>query len=424
MKIAIIGLGYVGAVTGSALCDMGHHVTLVDRDEHKVAMLNNAQSPIAEPGLKELIVKGVSADQLVATTSVKQAGLDCDLVLISVGTPTDHASGAPDLNAVRRVSEDLAAAISERTTPLRVAVSSTVPPGTTETLVRPILEANGSNSGKYYLCFIPEFLREGTAIDDFRYPTRFVVGASSTEEAAQFGPLRDDIQHKHHYVDTAVAEMLKTTENCWHATKVTFANEVGRVAEAYNVDAQQVMDLLLKDNKQNVSATYMRPGFAYGGSCLPKDLRSMVRLGQITGVSTPMLSGIAASNRDHVDSALTQILAIGKPRIGILGLAFKADTDDLRESPAVDLIELLVGKGFSVTVHDYEAHRHPMFGANLNEWNRHAHLADRMIESADELMANSDVVVLTQFNRRYLEVLKSLPSDAAFIDLAGLTTRP
>jgi GDP-mannose 6-dehydrogenase len=291
-------------------------------------------------------------------------------------------------------------------------------------LVRPILEANGSNSGKYFLCFIPEFLREGTAIDDFRYPTRFVVGASSTEEAAQFGPLRSDIEDKHHYVDTSVAEMLKTTENCWHATKVTFANEVGRVAEAYNVDAQQVMDLLLKDNKQNVSATYMRPGFAYGGSCLPKDLRSMVRLGQITGVSTPMLSGIAASNRDHVDSALAQILSVGKPRVGILGLAFKADTDDLRESPAVDLIELLVGKGFSVTVHDYEAHKHPMFGANLNEWNRHAHLADRMIESTDDLIANSDVVVLTQFNRRYLEVLKSLPSDVVFIDLAGLTTRP
>ena len=402
MKIAIIGLGYVGAVTGSALCDMGHHVTLVDRDEHKVTMLNNAESPIAEPGLKELIVKGVAAGQLVATTSVKQAGLDCDLIIISVGTPTDHASGAPDLNAVRRVSEDLASAISERTTPLRVAVSSTVPPGTTETLVRPILDSNGLNVGKYFLCFIPEFLREGTAIDDFRYPTRFVVGAASAEDAAEFGALRTDIADKHHYVDTAVAEMLKTTENCWHATKVTFANEVGRVAQAYNVDAQHVMDLLLKDNKQNVSATYMRPGFAYGGSCLPKDLRSMVRLGQITGVATPMLSGIAASNREHVDSALNQILALGKPRIGILGLAFKADTDDLRESPAVDLIELLVGKGFTVKVHDYEAHRHPMFGANLNEWNRHAHLADRMIESPTELMTDSDVVVLTQFNRRYL----------------------
>ena len=424
MKIAIIGLGYVGAVTGSALCDLGHHVTLVDRDENKVNMLNASQSPIAEPGLKELIVKGVAAGQLVATTSVKQAGLDCDLVLISVGTPTDHASGAPDLTAVRRVSEDLSATISERTTPLLVAVSSTVPPGTTEQLVRPILEADGANSDKYALCFVPEFLREGTAIDDFLYPTRFVVGARTPEEAAKFAPLRGDIPDKHHYVDTAVAEMLKTTENCWHATKVTFANEVGRVAQAYNVDAQQVMDLLLKDNKQNVSATYMRPGFAYGGSCLPKDLRSMVRLGQITGVSTPMLSGIAASNRDHVDSALEQIVAIAKPRIGILGLAFKADTDDLRESPAVDLIELLVGKGFTVNVHDYEAHRHPMFGANLNEWNRHAHLADRMIESVDELIANSDVIVLTQFNRRYLDTVAKLPADMPFIDLAGLTTRP
>ena len=424
MKIAIIGLGYVGAVTGSALCDMGHHVTLVDKDESKVAMLNRAESPIAEPGLKDLITKGVQSKQLVATTSVVQAGLDCDLVLISVGTPTDHASGAPDLNAVRRVSEDLAAAIGQRSTPLLVAVSSTVPPGTTENLVRPILDANGSNAGKFYLCFIPEFLREGTAIDDFRYPTRFVVGAASLDEAAQFGPLRSDITDKHHYVETAVAEMLKTTENCWHATKVTFANEVGRIASAYNVDAQQVMDLLLKDTKQNVSTTYMRPGFAYGGSCLPKDLRSMVRLGQITGVSTPMLAGIAASNRDHVDSALQEIVAIGKPRIGILGLAFKADTDDLRESPAVDLIELLVGKGFSVKVHDYETQRHPMFGANLNEWNRHTHLADRMVESVEGLIANSDVLVLTQFNRRYLETLGNLPPELHFIDLAGLTTRP
>jgi GDP-mannose 6-dehydrogenase len=184
------------------------------------------------------------------------------------------------------------------------------------------------------------------------------------------------------------------------------------------------MDLLLADNKQNVSAAYMRPGFAYGGSCLPKDLRSVVRLAHTKGISAPMLSGIAASNREHIESAVDAITSLGQPRVGILGLAFKSGTDDLRESPAIDLIEALVGQGFSVAIHDYDALRHPVFGTNQAEWNRHAHLEGRMVDTAEDLIAGSDVVVLAQFNRRYLELLERAPDNVAVIDLSGLTRTP
>lgn len=421
LKIAIIGLGYVGTVTGSTLVTLGHDVQLVDKDLNKVEILNSGISPIAEPGLAESVRSGVDSGRLRATVDVSEAANWADFVIVSVGTPTDPDTGEVDLSAVLAVSRSIAETLPTRAGSLLVAISSTVPPGTTEERIRPILAAAAPEPEKFSLAFIPEFLREASAISDFLEPTRFVIGARDQAEAAKFKVLRPDLGDRTYLVDTGVAEMLKTTENCWHATKVTFANEVGRICASLDVDARQVMDILLRDTKQNVSAAYMRPGFAYGGSCLPKDLRSMVRLGQAGGVSTPMLAGVGPSNRQHVDSAVNAIQRLGLPKIGVLGLAFKADTDDMRESPAVDLVEALLGRGFDVRIHDFHVNRTQLFGSNLAVWSRHAHLAARMVESVDELIANSDVVVLAQHNRVYAKRLDEGNDDVIVIDLVGLT---
>ena len=420
MKIVIVGLGYVGAVTGSTLAQMGHAVTLVDKDVNKVELLNQGKSPIAEPGLPQLINEMRTTGVLEATTDLKSAVQPADLVIISVGTPTDKATGKADLSAVKIVVQQIAQACADRTNRISIAVSSTVPPGTTQNVVRPILNENGLDNSAFNLAFIPEFLREGTAIDDFRYPTRYVIGAKEGEDTATFQAMRPDLTECTYITSTGVAEMLKTVENSWHAAKVTFANEISRTSEILGINAHEVMELLIRDNKQNVSATYMRPGFAYGGSCLPKDLRSLVSLATSNGVQVPMLAAMATSNAAHVASAAERIAEFGLPRIGILGLAFKAHTDDLRESPAVDLIEHLVGKGFEVKIHDFEVNRHQLFGANLQEWNRHAHLADRLVTSPEELISQSDVVVLTQHNRGYREIIESLPAEKKFLDVSGV----
>jgi len=421
MKILIIGLGYVGAVTGSALADMGHEVTVADIDEAKVGIFNDGHSPIPEPGLDDLIRKGVAAGRLNATTKVAEAAKAADVAIISVGTPTDESTGDPDLTAVERVAVELSEVLDGRESPLLVAVASTVPPGTTEGLVRPILETTGGDSEKFHLCFLPEFLREGTSIEDFRNPTRFVVGARTPEEAEPFRQIRADIPERHYVAATEVAELQKSAENCWHATKVTFANELGRIAEANGIDANLVMDLLLADTKQNVSAAYMRPGFAFGGSCLPKDLRSIVRLADKSGVEAPMLAGIAESNSEHVSAAVRKILALGKPRVGVLGLAFKAGTDDLRESPAVALVYELAEAGLEIGIHDYDVSKSPIFGKNLREWDRNEELRNQMTESVEDLVSRSDVLVVTQYNRRYLEALADVPNSVEVIDLTGMT---
>lgn len=420
MKIVIVGLGYVGAVTGSTLAEMGHHVTLVDKDTNKVDILNSGLSPIAEPGLTELISTMRGTGNLSATTNIAEAVSPADVVIISVGTPTDKATGKADLSAVKIVSRQIAEASRNRTKKIAVAVSSTVPPGTTQDIVRPILNEAGLPDNAFNLAFIPEFLREGTAIDDFRNPTRYVIGVRDGEDTSSFRAMRPDLTECTYVTSTGVAEMLKTVENSWHAAKVTFANEIARTSDALGINSHEVMELLIRDTKQNVSATYMRPGFAFGGSCLPKDLRSLVNLATSNGVNIPMLAAMTTSNSAHVDAAAQRIANFGQRKVGILGLAFKANTDDLRESPAVELIERLVGKGFEVEIHDYEVNRHQLFGTNLQEWNRHAHLADRLVESPEALINSSDVVVLTQHNRAYRGLIESMPVSKKFLDVSGV----
>jgi GDP-mannose 6-dehydrogenase len=418
--VTIIGAGYVGAVTGACLADMGHIVTVVDKDVNKVTKLKLGQSPISEPFLEDLLSKMTGSGKLSATAELHEAVIDSDLVLVSVGTPTNRVDGSADLTAINRVFTELKEILEARTRKLAIAITSTVPPGTTNKVARKILESSDKVQGAFTLAFIPEFLREGTAIDDFRNPSRFIVGVDNVEDASDFTALRPDLKDRTHVVGIPEAEMLKTVENAWHATKIVFANEIGRASESLGIKGKDVMNLLMLDTKQNISKTYMRPGFAFGGSCLPKDVRSLVRLTEIQAVASPLLSSLIPSNKAQVDYALERISTTGAKKIGILGLAFKADTDDIRESPGLDLIQKLLGAGYELQVHDFEALRHDLYGANLATVENHEHIRKLMIEDANEVISANDVIVLTQHNRKYIPLLTSLLPEKILIDLPGL----
>jgi len=420
LKVTIIGAGYVGAVTGACLADMGHIVTVVDKDVNKVTKLKLGQSPISEPFLEDLLSKMTGSGKLSATAELHEAVIDSDLVLVSVGTPTNRVDGSADLTAINRVFTELKEILEARTRKLAIAITSTVPPGTTNKVARKILESSDKVQGAFTLAFIPEFLREGTAIDDFRNPSRFIVGVDNVEDASDFTALRPDLKDRTHVVGIPEAEMLKTVENAWHATKIVFANEIGRASESLGIKGKDVMNLLMLDTKQNISKTYMRPGFAFGGSCLPKDVRSLVRLTEIQAVASPLLSSLIPSNKAQVDYALERISTTGAKKIGILGLAFKADTDDIRESPGLDLIQKLLGAGYELQVHDFEALRHDLYGANLATVENHEHIRKLMIEDANEVISANDVIVLTQHNRKYIPLLTSLLPEKILIDLPGL----
>jgi GDP-mannose 6-dehydrogenase len=358
--------------------------------------------------------------KLSATTDLHSAVIDSDLVLVSVGTPTNRVDGSADLSAIKRVFTELREILEVRTRKLGIAITSTVPPGTTNNVARKILETVTGGQAKFTLAFIPEFLREGTAIDDFRNPSRFIVGVDNLAESAEFKALRPDLGDKTYVVGIPEAEMLKTVENAWHATKIVFANEIGRTSESLGIKGKEVMNLLMLDTKQNISKTYLRPGFAFGGSCLPKDVRSLVRLTEVQAVVSPLLSSLIPSNKAQLDYALDRIAATGFKKIGILGLAFKADTDDIRESPGLDLIQRLIGEGYDLRVHDFEALRHDLYGANLATVETHAHIKKLMVEDINEVISSSDLIVLTQHNKKYLSLLNGLAAEKLLIDLPGL----
>jgi len=420
LKVTIIGAGYVGAVTGACLADMGHMVTVVDKDINKVSKLQLGKSPIAEPFLEDLLKAKTSSGMLTATADLHAAARDADLVLVSVGTPTNRVDGSADLTAVTRVFTELKEIIETRTEGLAIAITSTVPPGTTNKVARRILENGSEVQNKFTLAFIPEFLREGTAIEDFRNPSRFIVGVDNPQEAEVFLALRPDLTDRTYVVGIPEAEMLKTVENAWHATKIVFANEIGRTSESLGINGKDVMNLLMLDSKQNISKTYLRPGFAFGGSCLPKDVRSLVRLTEVQAVSSPLLSSLIASNKAQIEYALEKISNSGFKKIGVLGLAFKADTDDIRESPGLELIQRLLGAGYELQVHDFEALRHDLYGANLATVEGHSHIRKLMVQNVEDVLTGNEIIVLTQHNKKYLPSLLNLAKDKVLIDLPGL----
>ncbi|MGI8990497.1 MAG: UDP-glucose dehydrogenase family protein [Bryobacteraceae bacterium] len=358
-NIAVLGLGYVGCVTAACLAKLGHHVVGVDRDAFKVDQVREGRAPFYEPGLEEIVRETSGAGFLTASTSLQEGLTQSDIALICVGTPSE-ANGNLGLGQLRRVCEEIAAHLATRSTRLIVVVRSTVFPGTCEDVVAPAL----GQGSKYAVVSNPEFLREGVAMLDFLEPSLLVVGGDDPEAVQRVGKLYAKLRVEPCLVTLRTAEMIKYACNCFHAVKIGFANEIGTVCSKLGIPAKEVMETLCRDVKLNASAAYLTPGFAFGGSCLPKDLRALnYRAGRLD-VKLPLLESVLPSNDQHLRRAVQATLDLPASRIGIFGLAFKENTDDLRESPIVTFIEQLLGKGRELRVFDPHIQLDQIYGTN------------------------------------------------------------
>ena len=416
MKVSIFGLGYVGTVSAACMAQDGHEVIGVDVNPAKVQMLGEGKSSIIEPQLDALLQAGVEAGRITATTDVAQAVAASDISLISVGTPPAD-DGGPNLEYVKSVCRELGRAVRAKGRAHTVVLRSTVPPGTLKTCCELMQEAGTA----VHTAFNPEFLREGSAVRDYVEPPYTIIGTEDDVAEKAVRELYAKVDAPIIRVEPAVAELIKYTANAWHATKIVFANEIGRVANAFEVDGRQVMELITQDTKLNVSKAYMRPGFAYGGSCLPKDLASIVYHAQTRRVAVPLLSAVAQSNQQLVQAALEAALATGKRRVGVLGLAFKADTDDLRESPAVSLIKQLLGEGRQLKIYDAAVNEANLLGANLSYIQQNLpHFSELLVSDVSEAVGSAELVMVTYNSPAFAEALMDASPGKLVLDLAGI----
>jgi GDP-mannose 6-dehydrogenase len=421
VKIAVFGLGYVGVVSAACLARDGHEVAGIDPNPAKTSLINQGRTPIIEPGLDELIRVAVAEGRLSAGEEVQAAVEQAAMMLICVGTP-GHGNGSLDLSYVRRVCEQIGAALRDIPAFKVVVIRSTMLPGSMSSVVIPALEeASGKRAGTDFgVCINPEFLREGSAIYDYDNPPKTVIGATDERAAAPLRELYGHLDAPLLVVDLQTAEMIKYADNSWHALKITFANEMGRLCKAMGVDSRRLMDVFCQDRKLNISTTYLRPGFAFGGSCLPKDVRAVTYQGRALDVDTPVLSAILASNRVQIDHALSMIYASGKRKIGLMGLSFKEGTDDLRESPIVTLAERLIGKGFELRIFDRNVKLASLVGANKDYILNHIpHIGRLLVEDAAALFEQSEVVVLATAEKDFGDLARRHGGDRLLIDLVG-----
>ena len=396
MKLSVFGLGYVGCVSAACFAKEGHEVVGVDVNASKVEIINAGRSPIVEAGVGELIGEMVKEGRLRATTDTAEAVAATDASLVCVGTPS-NPNGSLDLTYIKRVCQGIGAALEAKRGRHTVVIRSTMLPGTIEETVVPTLEVySGKKAGRDFgVCINPEFLREGTSLKDFYAPPFTLVGADEEETAAVVRGLYRSVDAPLLVVGVKAAEMVKYACNCFHAVKVAFANEVGNICKGLGIDSHEVMSVFCQDTKLNLSPYYLKPGFAFGGSCLPKDLRAVVYKAKDLDVDVPLLSSVLPSNRRQVERAVEMVLRTGKRRIGVLGFSFKAGTDDLRESPLVALIETLIGKGMQLALYDRDVSLARLFGANKEYIEREIpHISQLMRGSVEEVLNDSDVIVI------------------------------
>jgi GDP-mannose 6-dehydrogenase len=423
MKVAVFGLGYVGTVTAAGLASRGHEVVGVDVDALKVEAIRDGRSPVVEPGIDEQIADAVASGRLRATSEAREAVEHADLSLICVGTPS-AANGSTDLSYISRAVGDVRTAMETATPPdsgfHSVVVRSTVPPGTGADVVAPVFDPVDLPPGwDVGTGMCPEFLREGSGVADFFDPPFVVVGARDERTRDGLGELFAFLGQDIHQVTVEAAEALKYACNAFHATKVSFANEVARVFRFHGVDAREVMQIFCEDRKLNISPTYLRPGFAFGGSCLPKDLRSLQYMARMSGVDVPLLAGTGLTNELVVRDAVERIIATQHRRVCILGLSFKMDTDDLRESPNVELAERLIGKGFDVRIFDPIVNPDRLVGSNKRQVEaKLPHLNRLLACSPQEALASADVAVVSSADPDLLEALVAASPDVV-LDLHG-----
>ena len=400
----------------------GHEVVGVDVNADKVAAVNAGRSPIVEPGLDDLLARGVAEGRIRATVDTADAVQSSEVSLLCVGTPS-RKNGSLDLAYLERVSEQIGAALRDKASYHVVVVRSTVLPGTTHDVVIPALErASGKKYGDGFGVSVnPEFLREGTALKDFRKPPLTLVGHNHAADASGTIALYQAIDAPLVSTSIRVAEMIKYTSNTWHALKVCFANEIGTLCKRLDIDSHDVMDVFCRDEKLNLSPYYLKPGFAFGGSCLPKDVRALQYRAKEVDVDLPVISSILPSNRLQIQHAFDQVMDTGKQRIGLLGFSFKAGTDDLRESPIVILAEALLGKGRSLCIYDRNVSLARLVGANKEYIDRQIpHLSSLLCDTIDEVIDRSDVIVVGNQSPEFAEALTRTRADQIVIDLVRL----
>ena len=425
MKISIFGIGYVGCVSAACFARAGHDVIGVDVNPTKVEIINSGASPIVEPGIGDVIRDVVKEGKLSATTDTAHAVKSTDISLICVGTPS-KPNGSLDLGHVRRVCEQIGAALAEKTERHTIVIRSTMLPGSIESVAQPAIESTSAKkAGKDFgLGVNPEFLREGTSLKDFYAPPFTLIGTDDEQTAEIVSGLYHGIDAPVFTTSMKTAEMVKYVCNCFHALKVSFANEIGNICKALELDSHEVMNVFCADTKLNLSSYYLKPAFAFGGSCLPKDLRAVTYKAKELDVEVPLLTAISITNRLQIERALDMVLRTGKKRIGILGFSFKAGTDDLRESPMVTLIETLIGKGLELVIYDRDVSLARLFGSN-REYIEHEipHIAKLMRGTIDEVLNASDTIVIGNKSEEFRQIESRLRPDQTVIDLVRLFDR-
>ncbi|KDF00410.1 GDP-mannose dehydrogenase [Mycolicibacterium aromaticivorans JS19b1 = JCM 16368] len=425
MKIAVFGLGYVGAVSAACLASDGHQVIGVDPNQTKVDLINAGQTPIIEADVGEMIGAEVNGGRLRATTETDEAVVSSDISLICVGTPS-QLNGNLDLTYVRRVCEQIGEALRDEDRYHVVAARSTMLPGSMRGVVIPTLEAaSGKTAGvDFGVCNNPEFLREGTAVWDYHHPPKTVIGETDAKAGELLATLYENLDSPMIRTGVEVAEMVKYADNNWHAIKVAFANEIGAISKAIGIDGRQVMEIFCQDTKLNLSPYYLKPGFAFGGSCLPKDVRALTYKARELDLDVPLLNSVLPSNRRQVERAIAMITSKGKRKVGVLGFAFKAGTDDLRESPVVDVIEHLIGKGYDLRLYDDNVNMAALTGANRDYILNHIpHIARLMVDTVEEVIDFAETIVVGNGAKEFRSAIERLGPDQMVIDLVRVADR-
>lgn len=422
MRISVFGLGYVGCVTATCLATNGHEVIGVDVNPLKVDSIKAGQPPISEPGLEELVAQAVERGRLHATLDADVAVQETDVSLICVGTPSNH-NGRITLDIVDRVCSQIGSSLSAKTRYHVVVIRSTVLPGTVANRLIPILEQHSHRpaGAAYGVCMNPEFLREGNALKDYYHPAYTVIGELDGPSGDAIECMYKELSAPVIRTSISVAEMTKYVSNAFHALKITFANEVGTLCKTFEVDGQQVMEIFCQDQRLNISPAYLKPGFAFGGSCLPKDVRALVHWAKEQDIDVPVLNAILPSNQHQIGRAIELVENTMCHRVGVLGLSFKPATDDVRESPTIALVETLVGRGYQVSVYDDIVDPERLIGANRAFLERALpHIASLMRGSLDEVVQEADVVVIANGSPGFHRVPELLRDDQVLIDLVGV----
>lgn len=422
MKVSVFGLGYVGAVSAGCLANEGHEVTGVDPVPTKVEMINEGRSPIVEAAIGEIIAATVKAGWLRATSDPNLAIRETELSFVCVGTPS-QPNGNLDLRYIRRICEQIGAALKAKNAYHTVVIRSTILPGTMRSIVIPVLEEfSGKKAGvDFGVCNNPEFLREGSAVADFNAPPKTVIGEINPDSGDKLVELYKRLDAPLIRTTLETAEMVKYVDNCWHALKIGFANEIGNLAKAFSVDSHDVMNIFCQDRKLNISPAYLMPGFAFGGSCLPKDLRALTYQAKIHDLQLPILTSILPSNEIQVSHGMQLVMEKGHKKVGILGFSFKAGTDDLRESPMIEVIERLLGKGHDLRIYDKNVHIASLTGANRDFiLNRIPHISRLMVPGIDAVLDHAETVVIGNKDPEFNDVPARLRDDQRLVDLVRI----